>query len=147
MKDRVRIQRLGVDHLDLARRTFALMTDVFGEASQPPSDAYLHALLARREFFALTALRDDNPVGGITAHALPMTRAETAELFIYDIAVRPDHQRQGVGRALVASLRAEASASGIRVAFVPADADDEHALNFYRALGGVEAAVRIFTFE
>ena len=31
--------------------------------------------------------------------------------------------------------------------FVPADVEDEHALDFYRALGGAPADVTIFTFE
>jgi len=43
-------------------------------------------------------------VGGLTAHTWPMTRAEQSEIFIYDIAVRKDQQRKGVGRRLVTAL-------------------------------------------
>jgi aminoglycoside 3-N-acetyltransferase I len=46
----------------------------------------------------------------------------------------------------VAALRTEAARAGITVAFVPADNDDTHALDFYRAIGGVPAPVTIFTF-
>jgi aminoglycoside 3-N-acetyltransferase I len=47
---------------------------------------------------------------------------------------------------LVAALREAAAAEGIHVAFVPADNEDTHALDFYRAIGGVPAPVTIFTF-
>ena len=47
---------------------------------------------------------------------------------------------------MVAELRAQAAAGGIREVFVAANNDDVHALDFYRALGGTGAAVTIFTF-
>jgi aminoglycoside 3-N-acetyltransferase I len=147
-----RSRRLTVGDRELARALFSLMAEVFEEESQPLSDGYLDRLLARDEFWALAAFesargaRGDRIVGGITAHTLPMTRAETSELFIYDVAVHPAHQRKGVGRQLVTELRERAAAAGIRELFVPADNDDLHALDFYRALGGAASAVTFFTF-
>ncbi len=85
-------------------------------------------------------------VGGLTAHALPMTRAERSEMFIYDVAVRPDYQRQGVGRRLMAAVRDAARERGIDDVFVAADEDDAHALDFYRSLGGSPSMSAIFTF-
>lgn len=142
----MRIQRLGPADAELAQRVFTLMNEVFEAEGEPLPPAYINELLARRDFFAMAALMGDEPVGGLTAHALPMTRQALHELFIYDIAVRNEHQRKGIGRALVESVRREAAASGIAVTFVPADNDDVHALEFYRALGGAPAAVTIFTF-
>jgi aminoglycoside 3-N-acetyltransferase I len=89
----------------------------------------------------------DDIIGGVTAHTLPMTRAESSEIFIYDIAVRDDYQRRGVGRHLMTTLREGAAALGICNVFVPADNDDIHALNFYQALGGVGSPVTFFTFS
>jgi aminoglycoside 3-N-acetyltransferase I len=145
----IRTRRLTAGDRDLARTLFSLMAEVFEEPSQPLSDRYLDRLLARDEFWALAAFegdRGDRIVGGITAHTLPMTRAETSELFIYDVAVHPARQRKGVGRQLVMALRERAAAAGIRDLFVPADNDDIHALDFYRALGGAASAVTFFTF-
>ncbi len=122
------------------------MAEVFEEAGQPLSDGYLDRLLAREEFWALAALDGEQIVGGVTAHVLPMTSTETSELFIYDVAVRRDRQRSGVGRRLIADLRDRAAAAGIEALFVPADNDDTHALDFYRALGGVASPVTLFTF-
>ena len=76
-----------------------------------------------------------------------MTRTESAEVFIYDVAVRADYQRQGIGRQLVTVLCAAATAAGFGDVFVPADATDGSALDFYRALGGVPAPMTMFTFS
>ena len=142
----VRAVRLGPGDEALAQRTFTLMAEVFEQDRQPTSDAYVGDLLARPGFWALAATVGGDVVGGLTAHTLPMTTGERAELFLYDIAVRPDRQRRGVGRRLVEQLRHLGAAGGIDLVFVPADDDDLHALDFYRALGGVPAAVTIFDF-
>jgi aminoglycoside 3-N-acetyltransferase I len=76
-----------------------------------------------------------------------MTRQPSSEIFIYDIAVRADWQRQGVGRTLIVTLRAAAEAEGINDIFVPADNEDTHALDFYRSLGAEPTAVTHFTFQ
>ncbi|NJN97949.1 MAG: GNAT family N-acetyltransferase, partial [Anaerolineales bacterium] len=96
---------------------------------------------------AVAALLNGEVVGGVTAHTLPMTRSEAYEVFIFDVAVQNEYQRQGIGRQLIAALRAYAAAEGIHEVFVPADNDDVHALDFYQALGGVPAPVTIFTFS
>jgi len=143
----MRVTRLGAGERDVARRLFALMAEVFGEGGEPLGDAYLDRLLAREDFWALAAFAGDELAGGLTAHTLPMTRSETAEIFIFDIAVREDHQRRGVGRRLVTLLRQEAARAGIETLFVAADNEDEHALDFYRALGGAASPVTFFTFS
>ncbi len=139
-------QRLTAADRDLARRMFDLFAQVFEVENQPLGDAYLDRLLGREDFWALAALEGDEVVGGLTAHVLPMTRAECFEVFLYDLAVREDRQRRGVGTALLRTLREGAAAAGIEVVFVPADVEDAHALDFYRANGGEEADVRIFTW-
>lgn len=143
----VRVRRLAAGDRELARRTFTLMAEAFDEPHGPLSDGYLDRLLGRADFWAVAALAGGDVVGGVTAHTLPMTRAETSELFVFDIAVRADRRRTGVGRQLMAGLRRAAADVGIRDVFVPADDDDLHALDFYRALGGVPSPVTIFTFS
>jgi aminoglycoside 3-N-acetyltransferase I len=143
----MRTRRLTADDRELARRLFALMAEVFEESCERLGDAYLDRLLRRTDFWAIAAFMDDDIIGGLTAHTLPMTRTESSELSIYDIAVRGDHRRRGVGRQLVTALREGVAAVGIYHVFVPADNDDLHALDFYRALGAVASPVTFFTFS
>jgi aminoglycoside 3-N-acetyltransferase I len=142
----IQTRRLTPAHRDLARTLFDLMNEVFEAEPGNLSDAYLDRLLARPDFWAFAAFVGDTLAGGLTAHTLQMTRAEQTEVFIYDLAVRPDLQRQGVGRALVTALCTAAAAEGVDSVFVPADNEDDHALAFYRSLAGDPAPVTIFTF-
>lgn len=141
------IERLTVADLERAREVFVVMASVFDTDAEPLSDAYVARILAREDVWVLAASVNGRAVGGLTAFTLPLTRAEVFELFIYDIAVMPAYQRQGIGRQLVTTLRAHAAVGGIGVVFVPADNEDTHALDFYRALGGAPTAVTIFTFS
>jgi len=133
--DGIRIRRLTIADRELAEQTFAVMTSVFGENRQALSGAYLDRLLARQDFWGFAATDRDTVVGGLTAHVLMMTAYEGAEVFLYDIAVAPTHQRRGVGRQLVAALRDEARSVAVETVFVAADADDAEAVAFYSALG------------
>jgi len=140
------VRRLGPADVEEARRLFLLMARVFENPAEPLRDAYLARMLDSAAFWALAAYLEDELVGGLTAHTLPMTTGETTEVFIYDVAVREDRQRHGVGRALMASICGMAAEAGAKAVFVPADNEDTHALDFYNAVGGVPAPVTIFTF-
>ncbi len=109
-------------------------------------DSTLETMLADTRFWVFAAMDGVNVIGGLTAHVLPMTRSAMSEVFIYDLVVHPAHQRRGVGRRLMEATIAAASAEGIDVVFVAADDEDEHALDFYRALGGRPGPVTFFDF-
>jgi aminoglycoside 3-N-acetyltransferase I len=143
----MRTKRLTAADRELAGTMFAMMGEVFEEPYEALGAAYVDRLLGRTDFWAIAALVGEEIVGGLTAHTLPMTRGEYSEIFIYDIAVRKDQQRKGVGRRLMTAVLESAAAIGIHDVFVPADNDDLHALDFYRALGGVAAPVTFFTFS
>jgi aminoglycoside 3-N-acetyltransferase I len=141
------IRRLARGDRDLARATFAMMAAVFEEQTRPLPDDYVDALLARLDFWAFAALDDEEPLGGITAHVLPMTRSPSRELFVYDVAVREDRQRQGIGRAMLVELVAQAGREGIESVFVAVADEDVHATDFYRGVGGAESPVTLFSFD
>lgn len=139
------IRRLLQGDEALADATFALIAEVFEDDYETRGDA-LSALLADSRFWAFAAIEGEQVIGGLTAHVLPMTRDATSELFIYDLAVHPAHQRHGVGRGLMDATKAAAAEAGIDVVFVAADDEDEHALDFYRALGGRPGPATFFDF-
>jgi aminoglycoside 3-N-acetyltransferase I len=145
--DEIQVRRLTVLDGDLARKLFLLMSEVFAEECAPLGEDYLRSLLSRPDFWALAAFVDGDVVGGLTAHSLPMTRTESSEVLIYDIAVRGDQRRKGIGRQLISTLREAANAAGLADVFVPVDNDDVEALDFYRALGGQPSPVTIYTFS
>jgi aminoglycoside 3-N-acetyltransferase I len=141
------IKRLYSGDTVLAAAMFSMMTSVFGEAPVTSSLGYVERLLRRDDFWAIAAIEDREPVSELTAFTLPLTRSETAELLIYDIAVQPRHQRCGIGRRLLDTLKKLAGETGINTVWVAADNEDPHVLEFYRAIGGSPTAVTIFTFS
>jgi aminoglycoside 3-N-acetyltransferase I len=149
----VDLRRLGPGDEPVALEMFEMMKAVFGEeearrvGGEPLRKEDVAVLLSRKEFWAVAATEGGVVVGGLTAHALPMTRSRSTELFIYDLAVSSEHQRRGIGRALVAELISLARSAGIDTVFVPAEDEDTHALAFYRAVGGVPSPVTFFTFS
>jgi aminoglycoside 3-N-acetyltransferase I len=143
----IAVKRLRMKDRADARRLFCLLGEVFEEKCAPLSDRYLEQLLAREDFWALAALSGEDIIGGATAYTLPMTCQETAEIFIYDVAVISTHRRKGVGRQLIRGLRQEAAKAGIHELFVAADNLDEHALDFYKRLGRAATATTLFAFS
>ena len=141
------IRRLTAGDRELTRATFTMMAAVFDELTRPLSDDYVDALLVRADFWAFAAVEDDEPLGGITAHVLPMTRSPSRELFVYDLAVREDRQRRGIGRAMLVELCAQAGRDGIESVFVAVADEDIHAMDFYRAVGGAASPVTLFSFD
>ncbi len=123
------------------------MAAIFGEESQALSDGYVDRLLAREDFLAIAALAGDRVAGGLTAYVIPLTRSQASEVFIYDVAVRSEDRRKGIGRGLISALRDVVCAKGCGDAFVLAENGDVDALNFYRSLGGVASPVTLFDFE
>ena len=115
---KIQTSRLTSDNRELAKGLFIMMAEVFAEGCDHLSDDYLDRLLSREDFWAIAAFVGDEIVGGLTAHTLPMTRSKSSEIFIYDLAVREDQQRKGIGRQLMTALREAATAAGIPLVLV-----------------------------
>lgn len=143
---RLSYRRMTANDAGLATALFEMMAAVFEEARSEVARGHVEQLLRREDFIAIGAFFDREPVGGLTAFLLPLTRSARNEIFLYDIAVRPSHQRLGIGRHLVRMAREIALASGAQSAWVAADNEDEHALDFYRAIGGEGSPATIFAF-
>lgn len=143
----INFQRVRVDDVSLGMAVFSLMSSVFDEPLCDQSPAYVEKLLRREDFWAIAAIEDRAPVGGLTAFTLPMTRSQLDELLIYDLAVLPTHQRRGIGRRLIQTVQGLAADAGIKTSWVPAANEDRHALDFYRSIGGTPNPVTVFTFD
>ena len=144
----IEIKRLNESDLPFFKSLIDLFNLVFEEnRSNIGSDAALTGLLGKPHFIAMAALVEQKVVGGLTAYELPMYYADHSEVFVYDLAVKPEYQRMGVGKELIRSLQAECSRRGVREFFVLAHEEDEHAIKFYHSTGGKSERVVNFLYE
>ncbi len=81
------------------------------ESDYTTTDAYLEAMLNSRTSVILGAVLDRQVVGGIVAFEMTPIHG-TKELYIYDIAVHPQFQKQSIGTLLIKEIKEEARARG-----------------------------------
>jgi ribosomal protein S18 acetylase RimI-like enzyme len=85
-------------------------------------------------------------IGGLTAYLLDSHMSPSPMVYLYDLAVAPAHQRQGIARQLVGSLLEHSRALGASEVFVQADEEDAHAIAFYRSTGAAETQARQYSY-
>ena len=142
------IRHLTNDNLSTFNSLINLFNLVFEE--QYPtigSEANSLRLLDNNRFIAIVALAENEVVGGLTGYELPMYYSDSSEVFLYDLAVKPEYQRIGVGRRLIQSLKDYCIKNGSKDFFVMAHEEDEHAIEFYRATGGKGEKVVNFLYN
>ena len=76
-------------------------------------------------------------IGGLTAYTLQQYYSTSPLVYLYDLAVASEFQRQGIGKALISSLLNYCKSMGIEEVFVQADETDSHAIDFYHSTGGI----------
>ncbi|MBJ7222630.1 MULTISPECIES: ribosomal protein S18-alanine N-acetyltransferase [unclassified Brenneria] len=78
--------------------------------------------------------------GQLAAYAITQVVLDEATLF--NIAVHPDHQRQGLGRRLLEHLIQEMETRGIVTLWLEVRASNQRALALYNSLGFNEVSLR-----
>jgi aminoglycoside 3-N-acetyltransferase I len=135
----ITLRRLICGDVALLRKLNALFGDAFADpetyAAEPPTDAYLEDLLAKEHVVALVALMGEEVWGGLVAYELDKFERMRRELYIYDLAVAPQHRRRGIATALIDRLRPIAAGRGAWVVYVQADYGDDPAIALYEKLG------------
>jgi ribosomal protein S18 acetylase RimI-like enzyme len=69
--------------------------------------------------------------------ACGLAKLEGVHVGLFAVNTAPAHRRQGLGRAMVGALLAEASRRGSQIAYLQVTADNESALGLYRPFGFV----------
>ncbi len=116
-----------------------LFGEVFDEPEnyidKSPSDAYIHKMLSKETFIAITAMYNKEVVGGLAAYVLDKFEQDRREIYIYDLAVSEKHRRKHIATNLIHLLREIAIEKDAYVIFVQADYVDEPAIKLYDSLG------------
>lgn len=146
--EELEIKRLKGGDIAIAQQLFLFLQQVF-EVEKPivANGSYIRRLLENTSFICLAVIYNNEVVGGLTAYELPMYDTDSTELFIYDIAVKPNFQRIGLGKKLLTAISAHCKENGIKEMFVDAAEADHDALDFYRSMNGKEVKVIQFTFK
>lgn len=97
-----------------------------------PRETYLRNLLHKPGFMVFVAKSGHSVIGGLTAYVLDQYYAEKPLAYIYDLAVKTEAQRQGIGQQLISAIKDHCRKQGFEEVFVQADRIDKHAVDFYR---------------
>lgn len=114
------------------------LLSVFDKVFEPGKVSYtkhghVGKLVNDPHFIAMVAKQNGKVIAGLTAHVLNNYGLLKPSVYLYDLAVLPAHQRQGIGKRLVATLMEYCITKGYKEIFVQAEADDVDAINFYRS--------------
>lgn len=93
--------------------------------------------LANSSNYLIIAESGDTLAGFLSAHKLARFKDTRQKMFIYEVDVAPQWQRQGVGRRLIESILEIARGEGVDTAFVFTDQRNGAARALYAATGGV----------
>ena len=124
-----------------------LFEDVFEMQNfKIPEQEYLRKLLSKENFLVFVALLENKVIGGLTAYTLDQYYSTKPLVYIFDLAVKREFQRQGIGKNLISTINAYCQETGVEEVFVQADLVDDYALDFYRSTGGIPEDVVHFTY-
>lgn len=152
-QDAIEVRRLGPGDEEIVRQ-LSITTVRFDEPAAPARERKPHTAESAREFLAietnlqLVAFVGDEPVGLLLAYELIRRHGDGKMMFIYEIGVRDDHRRMGIGRALIEALQRICRERGVSRAFLTTGESNEPAIAFYEALGAARAGTDIvFSFD
>ena len=146
--EKLEVRQLTQNDLAQFRALIEMFNMVFEEeGSTSSTETSLQRLLSSVNFIAIAAILENQVVGGLTAYYLPKVYSANSEVFLYDMAVRPECQRRGIGKRLFQQLKEYCIKHGVPVFFVLAHEEDQHAVEFYHSTGGKSEKVVNFIFE
>ncbi len=93
------------------------------------------SILVNPANYLVVAEADREIAGFLLAYRLDRIDRPTGQLFIYDVAVDPGHQRRGVGKALMGFATAVVESEGLMEAFVFTNRDNAAAVALYQRTG------------
>jgi len=117
----------------LAREDAEFDLEGRGEPLEPLKPVMAERYLANPAVLHWVARSGDSVVGFLYGIHLPLRSGPGHEVLLYEIGVRQNVRRKGIGRALIDHLERWMQANGVGVVWV--SADNEVAREFYSACG------------
>ncbi len=87
----------------------------------------------------LVAFESEEPIGMVLGHELDRRHGDARKMFLYEIDVREDRRRRGIGRVLMERFGELCRERGYPIAWVLTDEENPTAMAFYAACGGERA--------
>jgi len=84
---------------------------------------------------SIVAVGGDEVVGSLNGYSLRHPNSRQPQFLLYEIDVKKQYRRRGVGAALVAAFVSEAQASGAFEVWVLTNHSNEAAMGMYRRCG------------
>lgn len=132
----MQIRKLAKSELNEFIELIRVFEEVFEmKDSTLPESEHLQKLLSRNDFFAFAAIENQKVVGGLTAYVLEQYYSTRKLAYVFDLAVKTEFQRQGIGTKLMSAIVNYCRERGFEEVFVQADKIDDYALEFYRSTG------------
>lgn len=143
----IKIEKLNHNDINKFTELIRLFEDVFEMKNfKMPDEIYLQQLLEKDDFFVFVALLDNKVVGGLTSYIMQQYYSKSPLVYVFDLAVKTELQRQGIGKKLIADNNAYCKSMGIEAVMVQADEVDDYAIKFYHSTGATAAKVIHFEY-
>ncbi|MEO6455115.1 MAG: GNAT family N-acetyltransferase [Ginsengibacter sp.] len=143
----IKIEKLNSSNVKKFTELIGVFEVVFEMKDLKMSDeVYLQKLLEKDDFFVFIALLDNNVVGGLTSYIMQQYYSRLPLVYIFDLAVKTEFQRKGIGKMLVVANNDYCRDIGAEAVMVQADEADDFAIKFYHSTGGTPERVIHFDY-
>lgn len=126
------IKKLDRTEISDFRNLIEIFNEVFENEIHIPDNKHLSSLLDNPDFLVFVVKINGKIAGGLTIYVLHRYYSVKPIAYIYDVGITPQHQRQGLGKALMAEVCNYCKEKGFEDAYVEAESEDIEAVNFYR---------------
>ena len=100
-----------------------------------PSTDYLPRFLSKADNVLIVAFDGDIPIGYTVAYLLDRVDRDQQMMFFYEIGVAESHRRRGVGKRMIAALKAICRAQNVMKMWVPNGRSNTAATCLYASTG------------
>ena len=140
MKGSVVVEVRRLEHQDSHLGATAIRILKAPDGYPVPSAAYLSQFLSRSENVLIVAFDGDMPVGYLIAYLLDRVDRDQQMMFFYEIGVAEIHRRQGIGKRMIAELKAICRTKNVMKMWVPTGRSNLAATRLYASTGAVPLA-------